>query len=434
VKITILVYGSLGDVQPYVALGAGLRRAGYDVHIAADPFYADVVARHGLSLAPVAGNPLEVFGSEAGQTVADSEAGVFKRLSAYGAFNREMKQHIAKNLAESWTACRDADAFIFSFNAFGGYHLAERLGVPAFAVSIAPFTRTATMPSINFAPRPALGAAYNLLTHGMTERLFFMPPPSKQVNAWRKETLGLKPLPAKGYMRRLSQIDTIPVLYSFSPVLVPPPADWPKWVHVTGYWFSEPDHSWQPPEDLTDFLSAGPTPVYIGFGSMSSKARGRARHDRLKMVFDALERAGQRAILSPGPDDPADPPFPATVYRAGPMPHDWLFRQVSMAVHHGGCGTTAQSAHAGIPQLAVPFMWDQPFWGRRIQLLGLGPAPISNNRLDAANLSHAIRETLADSAMRDRARTLGEKLRAENGVRRAVDIIEERLRAKGLAP
>ncbi|HEX4019709.1 MAG TPA: glycosyltransferase [Acidobacteriaceae bacterium] len=432
-KITILVYGSLGDVQPYVALGAGLKRAGYDVEIAADPYYASLVSDFGLKLASVSGNPVEIFQSKAAQTVADSDAGIFKRMFAYGAFNREMKEHIAKNLADSWTACGNADVLIFSFNAFGGYHIAEKLGVPAFAVAIAPFTRTRTMPSINFASRPRLGAAYNVLTHVMTERLFFLPPASKKINLWRKESLDLKPLPAKGYMRRLSLSPEIPVLYSFSPAIVPPPADWPEWAHITGYWFPEPDPEWQPPQELADFLAAGPPPVYIGFGSMASKANGSAPEARLQMIFDALDQAGERGIVSAGAD--ADGvPFPSTVLRVGSLPHDWLFRHVSMTIHHGGCGTIAQSARAGVPMVIVPFMWDQPFWARRMESLGLAHAPISHKHLNSQTLAQAIRSVLDDSAMRDHARRFGEKVREENGVARAVDLINERLRAKGIVP
>ncbi len=427
-KITILAYGSLGDVQPYAALGAGLQRSGHDVTIAADPYFDAVVRAQGLALAPVSGNPLEVFGSEAGQTVADSEAGVLARMKAYGAFNREMTAHIEKNLVDSWQACRHAEVLMFSFNAFGGYHIAEKLGVPAFAVAIAPFTRTRTMPSINFAPRPSLGGRYNLMTHTMTERLFFMPPSSHAINQWRTTTLGIPPLPKSGFMRRLAETDTMPVLYSFSPELLPTPADWPAWVHVTGYWFPERDPQWHPDPTLVDFLAAGPPPVYVGFGSMSAKAGGRTSRAKVDLVVGALAHAGQRGIVSFGTDVPVDLSLPPTVYAAGAVPHDWLFPQVSLTVHHGGSGTTAQSLRAGVPMVVTPFMWDQPFWARRVQELGVAPAPVSNKQLSAAVLGQAIREAVGNPAMRERAQRLGERVRRESGVERAVSVINGRLR------
>jgi len=433
VKITILVYGSLGDVQPYVALGAGLARAGHDVRVAADPFYESLILRQGLSFVPVSGNPTEVLESEAGQTFMDGQASILKRMSAYGAFNREMADHIAKNLEESWTACRDAEAFIFSFLAYGGYHIAEKLGVPSFAVAISPFTRTRAMPSITFAPREWLGDRYNLLTHTLTERMFFMPPSSKKINQWREQTLGLKPLPRKGHMESFRSSRNIPVLYSFSPVLMPRPADWPDWVHAEGYWFAETDAIWQPPQGLVEFLAAGPAPVYIGFGSMSAKAGGRSVADSLEMLFQALERAGQRGIISVGADVTQNIAFPSTVYRCGDVPHEWLFPQMAMTVHHGGSGTTAQSLRAGVPMLITPFMWDQPFWGRQVETLGFGPKPIPHKKLTADNLAKAISETVNDPKMREAARFAGERVRSEQGIARVVDVIHERLRASNRA-
>lgn len=426
-KITVLVYGSRGDVEPYVALGAGLQRAGHDVSVAADPCFEPLVRQAGLRLVPVAANPLEVFESEAGQVVADSEAGALKRLSAYGKFNAEMKGHIARNLETSWTACQGAEALLFSINAFAGYHIAEALKVPAFAGSIAPFTRTRQVPSINFAPKPALGAAYNLLSHRLTERIFFMPPASKEINRWRQETLKLAPLPGSGFIRRFLTSDAVPMLYSFSPELMPKPEDWPAWIHVPGYWFPESDPSWTPPAELTAFLAAGPAPVFVGFGSMASRAGGRELRAKLPAVFQALERAGQRGIVSAEPGAATDIVFPASVMRVGALPHDWLFPRVSMTVHHGGSGTTSQSLRAGVPMLITPFMWDQPFWGRRVHEMGFGPAPIPFNRLTADNLADAIQRTVGDVAMRERARAAGGRVRAERGVERAVAIINERL-------
>jgi sterol 3beta-glucosyltransferase len=82
----------------------------------------------------------------------------------------------------------------------------------------------------------------------------------------------------------------------------------------------------------------------------------------------------------------------------------------------------------------VPFMWDQPFWARRVESAGLAPAPIPHKRLNSQTLAQAIRRVLDDPAMRDRARQFGAKVREENGVATAVALIQERLRAKGIAP
>lgn len=47
-NITLLTFGTRGDVQPFVALGAGLRRAGHEVTLATGTGFEALVTEHGL--------------------------------------------------------------------------------------------------------------------------------------------------------------------------------------------------------------------------------------------------------------------------------------------------------------------------------------------------------------------------------------------------
>ena len=109
------------------------------------------------------------------------------------------------------------------------------------------------------------------------------------------------------------------------------------------------------------------------------------------------------------------------------MPHDWLFPQVAAVVHHGGAGTTAAGLRAGVPSINIPFFGDQPFWGQRVADLGVGPQPIPRKQLTVERLAQALQTAIHDSAMRQRARVLGEQIQSENGVQRAVEIIQTQL-------
>jgi sterol 3beta-glucosyltransferase len=110
----------------------------------------------------------------------------------------------------------------------------------------------------------------------------------------------------------------------------------------------------------------------------------------------------------------------------GEVPHDWLFPRTAAVVHHGGAGTTAAGLRAGRPTITVPFFGDQLFWGRRVEQVGAGPPPIALRELTPERLAGAIRAT-EDPAMRERAAALGERIRSEDGVGRAVEAIERRL-------
>jgi UDP:flavonoid glycosyltransferase YjiC (YdhE family) len=210
------------------------------------------------------------------------------------------------------------------------------------------------------------------------------------------------------------------VLYGYSPAVIPKPPDWGEDTHVTGYWFLDPVEAWTPPAALVEFLEAGPPPVFVGFGSMSS----RKPEETTALIVDALDRAGQRAILLSGWGGLEGARVPDTVFVVDAVPYSWLFPRVAAVVHHGGAGTTSAGLRAGVPSLVIPFFGDQPFWGRRVAALGVGPEPVPRRRLTAERLARALREAVTDEGMRQRAAELGARIRTEDGVGRAVAVLE----------
>jgi UDP:flavonoid glycosyltransferase YjiC (YdhE family) len=113
------------------------------------------------------------------------------------------------------------------------------------------------------------------------------------------------------------------------------------------------------------------------------------------------------------------------VFLVNAVPHDWLFPRASAVIHHGGAGTTASALRAGVPSLGVPGFFDQPFWSRRIHEIGAGLPPIQPAKLTPQRLASAIQRLVNDNSLRDSAARLGKQLRGENGVARAVEVIEK---------
>jgi sterol 3beta-glucosyltransferase len=239
------------------------------------------------------------------------------------------------------------------------------------------------------------------------------------INDFRVKTLGLSPLGRFPDLLRRSDCSQVPILYPYSPHVLPVPKDFPSHVHVTGYWFLEHSTSWQPEQELVRFLETGTPPVYIGFGSVG----GKGGQKRAQIALEALEKSGQRGLLATGWGGLKASDLPQTVFTFDSVPHDWLFPQVAAVVHHGGAGTTAAGLRAGKPIVICPFFGDQPFWGKLVHQLGVGPAPISHRRLTADGLAEAITTAVHDETMKRQAAELGEKIRAEDGIARAVEII-----------
>jgi UDP:flavonoid glycosyltransferase YjiC (YdhE family) len=264
---------------------------------------------------------------------------------------------------------------------------------------------------------PARGL-YNLASHHLFLRAFghFF----RHVIPMLREQHGLPPMSYREIRRGAREADA-PVLFGFSPSVIPEPADWPDRAHVTGYWFLDALETWEPPARLRSFLDEGPPPVYAGFGSMVT----RNPREATAQVVGALRRTGQRGILLAGSGAFVAEGLPESVLAIDSAPHDWLFPRMAAVVHHGGAGTTAAGLRSGTPSIVVPFFADQPHWARTVHDLGVGPEPIPHRRLTADRLAEAIERALSDKDMCAHAAALGGRIGAEDGVARAVQIIRE---------
>jgi sterol 3beta-glucosyltransferase len=264
--------------------------------------------------------------------------------------------------------------------------------------------------------RLPFGRALNHLSFHLMQQMIWQS--FKVSDVAMRQALGMGKPPFWGPFGELTRRQ-VPVLYGYSSHVLPRPCDWPDYYHVTGYWFL--DESWQPPADLVDFLNAGAPPVYIGFGSMGSRNPEEAG----RIALEALAKSGQRGILASGWGGLKSSDVPDNVHMVTSLPHSWLFPRMTAVVHHGGAGTTAASLRAGVPSVVVPFMGDQPFWGRRVSALGVGPAPIPRRRLTSQRLADAIRECVTNPTMRQKAGELGQRIRADDGIGAAVAIVRQ---------
>jgi sterol 3beta-glucosyltransferase len=414
-RIAIIAFGSRGDVQPYVALGKGLQDAGHTIRFVTTMDFEDLVREHGLQPWVAAFDIQEALQQpEAARALESGKLfGSFKLFA-------EIAQRGASVVAETGLdACREVDAVLSGFSGMLlGWSLAEKLGLRFIQAYNVPITPTGAfpgvlLPGLSFWPRPL----WHRLSHRFTRQMLWQTARNSG-NRARAEILDLPPAPLLG------PFDTElflrgPVFYGLSPSVLPKPDDWGPEIEVTGFWTLPESRDWSPPDELLAFLEGGSPPVYLGFGSMSSR-EPRATTD---LVARALERTGQRAIVVSGWSGIERSDWPSSVFVADSLPHSWLFQRVSAVVHHGGAGTTAAGFRAGVPSIIVPFHGDQPFWGQLAARLGVGPRPVPRRRLTAERLARTIDLALGDVEMQARAARLGNAIRAENGVAPVVEAI-----------
>ena len=407
-NVTILTLGTRGDVQPYVALGAGLEEAGHEATLITGKGFEAMVSGRGLRYVALDVDLIELAQSQEGRDALRSPRGALRMA-------RGLMPTMRRMLDDEWEAAvsSGADAVVYHPKALGGRHVAEALGVPGFlglpVPALSP-TRAFPTPVLSL---PNLGGPLNKLSYEAFSRSITLPY-RRMVNRWRERSLGLPALPLLASELRLRG-ERVVSLYPCSPRVVPVPADWDGSSAMTGYWFLDGGSGWHPPDDLAAFLKEGPPPVYVGFGSTAPDPEGSRA-----ATLAALEKLGLRGVLATGRRGMASP----EVIEIEGAPHDWLFPRMAAVVHHGGAGTTAEGLRAGKTTAVFPSNFgDQLFWGKRVRALGVGSEPIPQKKLTVERLVGAIRTVTEDEGTRRRAAELGEKIRAEDGIARAVEIV-----------
>jgi len=421
VKVLIITLGSRGDVQPYVALGRGLKAAGHQVTLCTSVSFAKFVTQNGLDYGHMNDDMIQLMRSDTGRGIMEGATNLFKIILIRAKMFRQIAPMQRAMLKDSWetTQTVDPDLIIFHPKAYGAPHFAEKLGIHAIMGIPLPML----VPSAEFScpgfPDWKLGRWYNRATHAITLK-FMDSTVNKFIRPWREEHR-MPPLPPGHDFLHTAQGAPIPVMHCYSAQVGPSPSDWPETSVATGYWFLDQPDAWRPPPKLMKFIDAGSPPVYVGFGSLS----GRDPRRITRIVLEAFARTGMRGILASGWGGLQPEDLPETLFKIDEAPHDWLFPRMSAVVHHGGAGTTAAGLRYGKPSIICPFFGDQPFWAVRVHALGAGPKPIPQKKLTAEKLAKALTEATQDAVIRRNAEALGEKIRAEDGIGNAIAFIEK---------
>ena len=409
-RIDIVAIGSYGDVRPAVALGVGLLKDGHQVRIVSLDGCDELVRAHGLGHLVIGNSPREIANT------AHGDRWIKRRGNTLGflrGFVGVVNSLIETGTARYWQNAGDVEAVVTTpMGLVVAMHIAERLGVPLIQASFVPtrhdwIERRNLMTAIR---RDVAAAVFRQVIWSKLRRV---------TNAARHNVLSLPPLSLIEPYTNIGRTRT--VLEAYSPAVVPRPRVRDR-IHVTGYWFLDDHAGWQPPAEVVEFLKAGAPPVFVGFGSTPFPDARAAT----ETVVRALDRTESRGLVLAGGSGLATGRLSDSILSVDSLPHGWLLPRVSAAVHHGGAGVTGAVLRAGLPSVVVPIFGDQPFWGERVLALGVGPRPIPARELTADTLASAI-HLMSDREMRGRAADLGAQIAKENGVARAVEIIDQDL-------
>lgn len=415
-RFGLQTYGTTGDVRPLVALAAGLRAAGHEVVLTAASVdnvdHSALCAALGVEYVRLAyPMPFDIFAfTRRISAVADP----LRHVAML--YQESLYPHFDEMYAAAEELCACSDVLIGLYAAFPLKIAARKAGKPCVQV----FLSRAMIPS---AYQPPFGARLGRPVH----RLLWLAV-GRAVDARLKADMnrfwqraGLPPvadvLTGVWQSERLNLLAASPLFGD----LLPDQQD--RFRACGAFNMPAGAEPWEMPADLERFLAAGEPPVYMTLGSVSRHTPDEAR----ALLRETARLAGCRAVIQAGGDHP--PGADGEVYYLGRAAHDQVFPRCAAVLHHGAPGTAQSVCRAGRPSILLPFLYEHALWGRELYRLGIAARPIPSRRATPERLARAVRAVLADRDLGRRAAEVGARLSTEDGVRRAVEILDRELAA-----
>jgi len=416
-RILIATFGSLGDLHPYLAIAIELKRRGHRPMIATLDRYRAMVEAEGIEFTVM--RPLE---SQFGSTQEVVRKIVHPRKGPEYLIRRVVMPFVRESYDDLFRAAEGADLLLSHPITYALPLVAEKQGLPWISTVLSPMSFfSAHDPSVI----PAAPWLHHLqrFSIGLYRGLFGL---AKTISAYWERPL--HELRAEIGLPRTKKIAMFEGQFSprlnlalFSRLLAEPQPDWPANTEICG--FARYDGA-RPSGDLAAelkrFLEGGDPPIVFTLGSSVSMDP----KDFFRIAIAAAKELGRRAILVTGSSPSAGTDYPETMKEFQYLPYSHVFPHASVNVHPGGIGTLSQALAAGRPMLITPVAFDQPDNAHRAARLGVARV-LPFRHLTTKRLVENLRPLFEEGKYKEKAVTVGENIRRENGAQQACDLLEK---------
>jgi rhamnosyltransferase subunit B len=415
-RIVLTVFGTLGDLHPFLAIALELKTRGHQVIVASYGRYREQVETLGLGFHTV--RPDLYSQAESDPALARQ---VMDRRRGLETVIRQLMAQLRDSFDDLSEAARGADLLVSHSMTFGTRLVAEVQGIRWASMVMAPSGLLSA-----YDP-PVIGEAPYLtplrsLGPGFHRPLFWLM--RRVIRSWGKPWHRLRSelgLPPAGEPVLDGQHSPELVLAHFSPLLGAPQPDWPSQARLTGFPFFDPPGNSQLHPDLETFLNDGPPPIVFTLGSSAVLDPGSFYAESIT----AATSMGRRAVLLVGSDAGGLPTgsLPEGVVAFAYAPFSELFPRSAAVVHQGGIGSVGLAMRAGVPMLIVPHAFDQPDNAARAARLGVARV-IPRGRYTATRATSELRRLLEGQTYVARAAEVRGRIHDEDGVGAACDALE----------
>jgi len=426
-RIVLSNIGTLGDINPLIAIALELKQRGHVPVMALPAVYETRISPLGLEFHAIRPD-IDPNNNLLVEMIYDVNKGTETGLRE---FLFPVLRQTFDDLLDAATKPARADLLLLGELNYAGPVVAEVTGIPWASYVLAPlsFFSAFDPPVLPPYPRlaradkavPGFGRVIKRLARFVSRK---WPQPIYDLRRELGLPKGANPLFDAKHSPYL-------VLALFSRVLGVEQKDWPPHTLITGFCFYDADAGNKSlPPQLEKFLAAGEPPVVFTLGSAAVLAAGKFYEHSAR----AAMRLGVRAVLLIGTDprNRLQTALPDSICVAEYAPYSALFSRAVLVVHQGGVGTTAQCLRAGKPMLIMPYSHDQPDNARRMRRLKVAKS-IAKKRYTPARVARRLKAMLAKPILWQRSALVAEQLRHEDGVKTACDALE-RLHANTRKP
>jgi len=405
-KIFLVTRGSHGDVYPYLAVAAELKKRGHEITLSLPEIFEKQAKESGMNYLLQQSDDIGGMLEDAGNS-SQSTPHILKWV----------KRVIDKQFEQFIPVLQEHDIMVATNTEFAAVSLAEYCNKPIIRTAYAPLIPGKKIPPpiiplcrTNAVLKPVvMWKLLNLGTNFMVR---------KTLNK-NREKLGMSPL--KSYGEHAAGNARNYLMYSNHLGNTDP--DWIYPWKVGGYCFNNSfEYDRQVYDELMAFIRKDNRPtLFFTLGSCDAKQKDLFCEKLLRVC----NHSGYKLLVGSGWSKTGaglqnnDDLF----LMEKPIPHNLIFPYCDAVIHHGGSGTTHSVAYAGKPQMIVPLIIDQEYWASRLEELNVGPGRVKIT-VSEAGLKEKIVDLIANPLYKESAFSLAEKMKTESGIDNLCNYIE----------